>query len=147
MMASIRGKSTRPELELRKKLHAKGFRYRLHAPDLKGKPDLVFAQYKSAIFVHGCFWHRHEGCHWCTTPSSNVDFWNAKFDRNVARDKETVEALRNMGWRLAVVWECGLRGTGAEELSQRIADWLLNGSDDFDSGLVRVRNGNGAERE
>ena len=85
MMAGIRGKDTKPERVLRQRLHAAGIRFRLHAPGLPGKPDLVFPRYKAVAFVHGCFWHRHEGCHWCTTPASNTEFWQTKFDHNVVR--------------------------------------------------------------
>lgn len=138
-MAGIRGKDTRPERVLRKRLHAAGVRYRLHASGLPGKPDLVFARYTAVVFVHGCFWHRHEGCHWCSTPSSNADFWNAKFDRNIARDREAEEALHREGWRVGIVWECGLRGKDADTLANRVVDWLRSGSGDFNSGLVRLR--------
>lgn len=139
MMAGIRGKDTRPERLLRQKLHAVGIRYRLHAPDLPGKPDLVFPRFKAVAFVHGCFWHRHKDCHWCSTPSSNTDFWSAKFERNVVRDRDAAEALRRADWRIATVWECGLRGEGADTLADCIADWLRNGNGDFDRGLVRLR--------
>ncbi|MBT2189295.1 very short patch repair endonuclease [Sphingobium nicotianae] len=139
MMAGIRGKDTKPERVLRQRLHAAGIRFRLHAPGLPGKPDLVFPRYKAVAFVHGCFWHRHEGCHWCTTPASNAEFWQQKFDRNVVRDGAAIDALHRAGWRVAVAWECGLRGSGADDLADRIADWLRNGAGDFDSGLVRRR--------
>lgn len=139
MMAGIRSKDTRPERLLRQKLHAAGIRYRLHAPDLPGKPDLVFPRYNAVAFVHGCFWHRHEGCHRCSMPSSNTDFWSAKFERNVVRDQDATNALHRADWRIATVWECGLRGAGADTLADRVADWLRNGSDDFDSGIVRSR--------
>ena len=145
MMAGIRGKDTKPERLLRRKLHAAGIRYRLHVPDLPGKPDLVFPRHKAVAFVHGCFWHRHEGCHWCSTPSSNPEFWSGKFERNIARDRETADALHRGGWRIATVWECGLRGTGADDLAHRVADWLRKGAGDLDSGLVRPRADRDAE--
>lgn len=105
-MALIRGKDTAPELALRKALHALGMRYRLHAMDIPGKPDLVFRRARTAIFVHGCFWHRHEGCKVATTPKSNIDFWVEKFRKNTDRDARTIQTLESMGWKVIVVWEC-----------------------------------------
>lgn len=139
IMAGIRGKDTKPEHLLRKKLHAAGIRYRLHAPNLPGKPDLVFPRFKAVAFVHGCFWHRHDGCHWCSTPASNADFWNKKFRCNVTRDSAAIDDLHRAGWRVAIAWECGLRGAGANQLTERISCWLFTGIGDFDSGLVRRR--------
>ena len=107
-MSRIRGRDTKPELVLRKLLHAQGLRYRLHRADLPGKPDLVFVRHKAVVFVHGCFWHRHHGCSIATTPKSNIDFWVEKFDRNVARDRRNILALQALGWRVYVVWECEL---------------------------------------
>lgn len=123
MMSSIRGKNTRPEVTLRSLLFAKGFRYRLHARSLPGSPDLVFPKYKAVIFVHGCFWHRHEGCRYATTPKANGEFWARKFEGNVARDARHVEELRRQGWRVAVVWECALRHT-AEHAAHAVGEWL-----------------------
>ncbi len=107
-MSRIRGKDTRPELTLRKVLHALGLRYRLHGRGLPGKPDLVFPRYKTVVFVHGCFWHRHAGCSIATIPKSNTPFWLDKFDRNVARDAKVVANLQALGWTVHVVWECQL---------------------------------------
>ena len=123
MMSSIRGKNTRPEVTLRSLLFAKGFRYRLHARNLPGSPDLVFPKYKAVIFVHGCFWHQHEGCRYATTPKANVEFWARKFEGNVARDARHVEELRRRGWRVAVVWECALKHT-AEHAAHAVGEWL-----------------------
>ena len=109
-MAAIRGSDTKPELRLRRALHACGFRYRLHAGNVPGRPDLLLPRYRAAIFVHGCFWHRHPGCRYSTTPSTRRDFWKAKFDENVRRDARVVAELAGGGWRVAIVWECGLRG-------------------------------------
>lgn len=109
MMAGIRGKDTKPELVLRKALHARGLRYRLHASHLPGRPDLVLAKYCAVIFVHGCFWHRHEGCRYATTPVTRPEFWKRKFAANVRRDQEVRQALASKGWRVATVWECSLR--------------------------------------
>lgn len=106
LMASIHAKNTAPELRVRRYLHAAGLRYRLHERSLPGRPDLVFSKRKVAVFVNGCFWHRHEGCRLATQPASNVGFWSAKFDANVARDARSQTALRNLGWTPIIVWEC-----------------------------------------
>lgn len=106
LMARVRGKDTRPELIVRKSAHALGFRFRLHRKDLPGRPDLVFPRLRKAIFVHGCFWHRHSGCSKASMPKTRVDFWRSKFDANVARDARSIAALRTMGWSVCVIWEC-----------------------------------------
>lgn len=108
-MARIRGKNTRPELQVRSMLHRAGYRFSLHRKNLPGKPDIVLRKYRTVIFVHGCFWHRHKNCKQATTPKSNIDFWQAKFDRNVANDKKHVRDLRRLGWRVITVWECELK--------------------------------------
>lgn len=108
MMAGIKGKDTRPELLVRRYLHAQGFRYRLHDKKLPGSPDIVLAQYHLAIFVNGCFWHRHVGCRYTTTPAQNRKQWLHKFSQNVARDKKQIQFLIDHGWRVLVIWECGL---------------------------------------
>ena len=117
-MAQIRGKDTAPEKVVRSLLHALGFRFRLHRQDLPGKPDIVLPKHKSVIMVHGCFWHRHPGCKYAYDPKSRVEFWQEKFRRNVERDGEVRAALRNMGWKVIVVWECELRDM--ETLAQRL---------------------------
>ena len=109
MMAGIRSKNTKPEMTVRRYLHARGFRYRLHARDLPGSPDLVLPKYRVAILVHGCFWHRHTRCRFATTPVSNVERWNVKFQANVDRDAKKITLLKKAGWRVMVVWECELR--------------------------------------
>ena len=124
MMAGIRGKNTKPEKVIRSALHSAGFRYRIHVSDLPGKPDLVFPKYKAVVLVHGCFWHRHPGCWWSTNPSSNVGFWEAKFDQNVLRDSKNIDELRKLGWRVAVVWECAMRLTEPEAAALSIGNWL-----------------------
>ena len=108
-MAGIRGKNTRPEMQLRRELHSRGLRYRLHAKQLPGKPDIVFRSRKLAVFVHGCFWHRHEGCRFASTPATRTEFWEQKLSGNHARDKRNVSALLEMGWRVVIIWECALR--------------------------------------
>lgn len=127
-MASIRGKDTRPELSLRSALFAVGFRYRLHVRGLPGSPDLVFPKYRAVLFVHGCFWHRHDGCRYTTSPKSNEDFWRLKFEGNVNRDARNVALLREQGWRVAIVWECALKRS-VDEVAHAAGMWLQgNGS-------------------
>lgn len=109
MMASIKGKDTRPELVIRSALHNAGFRYRLHDPRLPGKPDLVLPRYRSVIFVHGCFWHRHRGCKYRATPSTRMSFWEEKFEKNIARDQRNCKLLNEAGWNVLIVWECGVQ--------------------------------------
>ena len=139
MMSGIRGRDTKPEITLRRLLHRAGLRFRLHSRDLPGRPDIVFPGRKAAIFVHGCFWHRHEGCHWCSTPSSNSDFWSAKFARNVERDAEARAGLHAFGWRAATVWECALRGNQLEVTAAAVIEWVRDGGGDFETGLPRPR--------
>lgn len=120
MMSGIRSKDTKPEMTVRRYLHGRGFRYRLHAKDLPGSPDLVLPKYRVAILVHGCFWHRHPGCRFATTPASNIEKWNTKFQMNVDRDARKLTSLQAAGWRVIVVWECELRRDPLERL-QRLA--------------------------
>ncbi|PCK78490.1 very short patch repair endonuclease [Rhizobium sophoriradicis] len=108
-MALIRSTDTSPEVTLRKALHRLGLRYVLRKKGLPGKPDLVFPKHRAVVFVHGCFWHRHEGCKVASTPKSNTEFWKDKFDRNVARDVRVQGELRAQGWRVFVIWECDLQ--------------------------------------
>ena len=105
-MSRIRGKDTRPELSVRRSAHRLGFRFRLHRRDLPGSPDLVFPRLHKIVFVHGCFWHRHPGCRHAYTPRSNLPFWRAKFEANVARDLAVQDKLREMGWQVLTLWEC-----------------------------------------
>lgn len=108
-MSRIRSKNTQPEITVRSLLHRLGYRFRLHVNTLPGKPDIVLPKYKTVVFVHGCFWHRHSGCKRCTTPSSNKKYWTVKFLRNVSRDKSHRYQLRKAGWRVLVLWECETR--------------------------------------
>lgn len=105
-MSRIRGKNTRPEMVVRRALWAAGLRYRLHEKKLPGHPDLVFPSRRTVVFVHGCFWHCHEGCKHFRIPKTRTDWWVAKLERNVARDKEACTKLRAAGWRVIVIWEC-----------------------------------------
>lgn len=119
MMSAIRGRDTSPELEVRRLLHREGLRFRLHAA-LPGKPDLVFPKYEAVVFVHGCFWHRHPNCRYATTPASNQEFWQAKFNANVARDKRVVARLRREGWRVFTVWACRITEGRMRALARQI---------------------------
>ncbi|MCC6914904.1 MAG: DNA mismatch endonuclease Vsr [Rhodospirillaceae bacterium] len=110
-MSRVPNRNTGPEIIVRKLCHALGFRFRLHSRHLPGSPDLVFPRLRSAVFVHGCFWHRHKGCRRASVPASRRDYWMAKFDRNVARDRKAIRDLRKMGWRVLVVWECQTKKT------------------------------------
>lgn len=130
MMAGIRGKNTGPELKLRHALFAAGFRYRLHRRDLPGSPDMVFPQYRAVLFVHGCFWHRHEGCRYTTTPKSNAEFWRLKFDGNLSRDVRDIALLRQGGWRVAIVWECALKRS-LEDVLATVEGWLQGDRDEL----------------
>ncbi len=109
MMAGIHGKDTHPEMTVRRFLHSRGFRYRLHCKSLAGKPDIVLPRYRLCILIHGCFWHRHTGCKLTTTPKTRQEFWLKKFRDNQRRDEESKRALRMAGWRVFVIWECGLK--------------------------------------
>ncbi len=126
MMSGIRGKDTKPELLVRRALHAAGFRYRLHERTLPGKPDMVFPKYSAAVFVHGCFWHGHD-CHLFRMPSTRTEFWQAKISGNVARDVRAITLLRETGWRVGTVWECALKGREklpVDDIGATLAVWL-----------------------
>ena len=109
-MSRIRGKNTKPEILVRKGLHARGFRFRLHNKKLPGSPDIVLPQYGVAIMVNGCFWHGHKGCRYATKPKTNIEFWETKIARNQHRDEVTTAHLEALGWTVITVWECELRG-------------------------------------
>jgi len=108
-MAQVKGRDTGPEKVVRSLLHSMGYRFRLQRKDLPGKPDIVLPKYRTAVFVHGCYWHRHPGCKRATTPTSNTGYWDAKFSRTVARDARNQKELANLGWTVLIVWECELR--------------------------------------
>lgn len=120
MMSGIRGKDTKPEMLVRRFLHRQGLRYRLHDRKLPGTPDLVFPRHGTVVFIHGCYWHRHEGCKYASTPASNVEFWKTKFAGNVRREREAVAGLQKAGWKVILLWECGLR----RALPERYLAWL-----------------------
>ena len=114
-MAGIGSRHTRPELAVRRVVHRMGYRFRLHRRDLPGRPDLVLPRHRLALFVHGCFWHRHEGCANCTNPKTRPEFWAAKFEQNRARDARVTAALGSAGWRVLTVWECEAERAGVVE--------------------------------
>ena len=117
-MARVRHKDTRPELIVRRALHAAGLRFRLHAADLAGRPDIIFRSRRIAVFVHGCFWHRHpsSSCKLTRTPKTRLEFWEPKFEATIARDRRNYEALEAQGWRVLTIWECELAEPDALEL-------------------------------
>lgn len=128
-MAAIKGKDTKPELIIRKGLHARGFRYRLHDRKLPGRPDLVLPKYHAVIFINGCFWHGHD-CAFFKWPGTRQEFWKEKIGANVSRDQRNYAAIDDAGWRRAVIWECALKGPGRlapDEVLTRVADWLASG--------------------
>lgn len=125
MMASIRGKNSQPELLVRRLLFASGYRFRLHRRDLPGTPDIVMPGRKAVIFVHGCFWHMHQGCRYAKMPATRPDFWKAKLEANVMRDRRAVEKLQAMGWRVLCVWECSTRDAeSVASLQEVIQNWI-----------------------
>ena len=111
-MSRIRSTNTKPEILVRSFLHRNGFRFRLHVKNLPGHPDIVLPKYKTVLEVRGCFWHRHPGCKYATTPASNTEFWKTKFKQNISRDKKNAKKLKTLGWKLIVVWECETKGEG-----------------------------------
>jgi len=117
-MSRIKGANTKPEMLVRSMLHRAGFRFRIHDKSLPGKPDIVLKKYKSVIFVNGCFWHRHEGCAEATTPKTRREFWKAKFQRTVERDKEQKDSLEKLGWQVFCIWECELKHSADRIISQ-----------------------------
>lgn len=138
MMSGIRGKNTKPEVMVRKALHAAGFRFRLNASYLPGKPDIVLRKHRAVIFVHGCFWHGHD-CHLFKWPRTRPEFWRAKIKGNADRDSKAEAALAGDGWRVGVVWECSLKGRtrrSPEDIVKRLSEWLRYGGDTLQiSGL------------
>jgi len=127
IMASVGQRNTSPEMILRSMLHRRGLRYRLHNRRLPGTPDLVFPQYHAVIFVHGCFWHAHEGCKFATKPSVRKEFWQEKFEANQKRDKRNYESLIAMHWRVLVVWQCAIKVSmenNSYDLGKAVEEWL-----------------------
>ena len=121
-MSRIRSKDTKPEIIVRSLLHKMGYRFRLYRKDMPGKPDIVLTKYKTIIFVHGCFWHRHKGCKRCTTPTTNRKYWLPKLERNIAKYKENRKKLKVIGWTPFVVWECEIKNL--DKLSKKLNEEL-----------------------
>lgn len=137
-MSRVRAKDTDPEMKVRKALHAAGLRYRLHPKGVMGKPDLFFVKQKAAIFVHGCFWHRH-GCHLSKDPNTRSDFWLPKLSRNQERDAKVKQELVRQGYRHLAIWECSVRGNGRlqpGELAAWVRRWLVSSTE---CGEIRGR--------
>ena len=133
-MSRIGGRDTGPELVVRRTAHRMGYRFRLYRKDLPGTPDLVFSKHRLSVFVHGCFWHRHNGCRFAYSPKSRVEFWTEKFKQNVARDNRNQNALRDMGWRVLVIWECETRNI--QNVDNRLRRYLCVG--DNEAGINKT---------
>jgi DNA mismatch endonuclease, patch repair protein len=124
-MSKISGKDTKAEIALRKFLFAKGFRYRKNYSKLPGKPDIALPRLKTAIFVHGCFWHQHQRCKSAKLPSSNVDFWKRKLTANKVRDKQVIKSLKSIGWKVILIWECQLKSKiNRQETFEKVSEIL-----------------------
>lgn len=108
-MSAVKGKDTKPEILVRKWLHAAGYRFRLHVKELPGKPDIVLPKYRTVIFVNGCFWHQHQGCPHAKLPTTNKQFWADKLRKNAERDERNYQALRDLGWNMQIIWECEVK--------------------------------------
>ena len=121
-MSAIKSKNTKPEIILRKLLHSMGYRFRLHKKDLPGSPDIVLPKYKTVIFVHGCFWHRHQNCKYASNPKTRREFWEKKFKENIERDKKAQEKLKNLGWKTKIIWECEIKKQ--DKLIKKLEDFL-----------------------
>jgi DNA mismatch endonuclease (patch repair protein) len=126
LMGLVRGKDTNPEIVVRRVVYALGFRYRLHGKNLPGRPDIVFAGRRSVIFVNGCFWHQHNACKRAKRPETRAEYWSAKLDRNIERDRRNLLQLKRMGWRVLTIWECQLRNS--QGVSRRIVKFLGAGT-------------------
>lgn len=129
-MSRIRAKDTKPEEIVRKYLFCRGLRYRKNDKRYPGHPDIVLPKYKTIVFVHGCFWHRHPGCRYATTPSTNTSFWNEKFRKNVERDRTEQSALKEMGWKVLIVWECELKKDKRTETLEKLYDQITDNTSD-----------------
>ena len=123
-MAKIKGKDTTPEMTVRKLLHRMGYRYRLHRKDLPGKPDIVFGPRKKVIFVNGCFWHKHSCRRGIREPKTNTEFWKSKREGNAERDRKNYEALKSLGWKYLIIWECTIKKKNIEGLSKKLVEFL-----------------------
>lgn len=125
-MSQIKGKNTKPEIMVRRFLHAQGFRYKLHDKTLPGKPDIVLPKYKTVIFIHGCFWHGHEGCKYFVIPKTRTEWWLTKINSNARNDEKAYRLLKNSGWKVIIIWECGLKGPVLNRALLRLAEEITN---------------------
>jgi DNA mismatch endonuclease (patch repair protein) len=125
IMSNVKGKHTKPEIIVRKFLHSKGFRFRIHDKKLPGKPDIKLTKYQTVILVNGCFWHGHEGCKIYVMPKTNTDFWQNKIDKNVSRDNLIINNLKSLGWNVIIVWECSLRKTKREKTLSNLVEKII----------------------
>lgn len=126
-MRAVRGKETTPEIVVRSALHRMGFRFRTYHKGLPGSPDIVLPRWKTVIFIHGCFWHRHDGCRYASMPKHNSEYWTRKFEENIQRDRRIEEEILRMGWRCLVIWECELKKND-DDAVQRLADGIKGNS-------------------
>jgi DNA mismatch endonuclease (patch repair protein) len=125
-MSQIKGKNTKPEMLVRKYLHANGFRYKLHDKNMPGRPDLVLPKYNTVIFIHGCFWHAHQGCRYFVIPKTRSEWWKNKIYGNRKRDKENLKRLKEEGWNVIQVWECELKSANISSTLAKLADHIKN---------------------
>lgn len=125
-MSRIKGKDTKPEMLVRKFLFSKGFRYRLHDKKFPGKPDIVLPKYKTVIFIHGCFWHGHEGCKYYVVPKTRTDWWLEKIGKNILNDSKAIQYLTEIGWKVIVIWECELKKNQSDPTLQKLISELNN---------------------
>ncbi len=123
-MSAIKSKNTKPEIAVRKLLHSMGYRFRLHRKDLPGSPDIVLPKYKTVIFVHGCFWHRHENCKYASTPKTRKEFWENKFNSNKKRDQKIQKEIIDLGWKFIIIWECEARNI--QPLEEKLKGYLIS---------------------
>lgn len=129
-MSRIRAKDTKPELTIRRLLFADGFRYRIHVKTLPGTPDLVLPKYRAVIFVHGCFWHGHDGCKYAKLPETHGEFWRGKISKNKERDQRVRQELVSGGWRVLTIWTCSIKNQAkVKETYTQVKDWILNKAD------------------
>ncbi|WP_142684363.1 very short patch repair endonuclease [Chitinophaga polysaccharea] len=125
-MSQIKGKDTKPEILVRKYLHSKGFRYRLHVKTLPGKPDLVLTKYRTAIFINGCFWHGHSNCRYFVVPKTRTNWWLEKINKNIDNDNNAIAALHQQGWKVIIIWECELKKTKMANLFEQLIEKIKN---------------------
>jgi len=131
IMRNVKGRHTKPEMVVRKFLHSKGLRFRIHDTKLPGKPDIKLTKYKTVIFVNGCFWHGHEQCRIYVMPKTNVEFWNDKIAKNINRDEIIINNLKELGWKIIVVWECSLKGKKKEQTLETLVEKIISNNNNL----------------